>query len=126
MAWRKGGSLWCPFAQTADHEQGNRAAGEEGSILQELALHLEGRNWSLYSRLARQRAAYFADIEELAPPLAQAQRSPRPGWIIETPTRPLPVKSGCRRVLHDAQIWHLRWPIAGGLWRHARSVHHRQ
>jgi hypothetical protein len=111
----------------ADHEQAqmrSQAEAEEGEVL------LERRKWNLCSRLARQRAAYFADIEEvgrmpdidrLLPEacLALAEQSTRPGWIIEQPTGPLPADS--HSVLHYTRVWRTRWPAICGLWRHTRS-----
>ncbi len=41
------------------------AREEVGALPQEMSPHLEGHKWSLFFRLARKRADYFSDIEDL-------------------------------------------------------------
>lgn len=41
------------------------AREEVGELPQEMSPHLEGHKWSLFFRLARKRADYFSDIEDL-------------------------------------------------------------
>lgn len=70
---------------------------------QERSPYLEGYRWGLSFRLARKRADYFSDIEDLSqgPDIAllstrpqaclvPVEQKPRPAWITEQPTRPLP------------------------------------
>lgn len=44
-----------------------RGLERAGELPQEMSPHLEGHQWSLFFRLARKRADYFSDIEDLLP-----------------------------------------------------------
>lgn len=98
MARRMGRSASYPFVQTPGLERAQvtaRTEEAEGEGLpQELSPHLERRRWSLLVRLARKRAAYFADIEDLlpAPDVDEAlmEQPTRLNWTVEQPTRPVP------------------------------------
>lgn len=96
---------------------GDEDDGDWGLPL-EMSPQLEGRKWSLFFRLARKRADYFSDIEDILrmPDVEQlptrdssafrraieailtqpegllsiAEQPTRFSWIIEQPTRPLP------------------------------------
>jgi hypothetical protein len=116
-------SVWCPFAEKQDREwmQMRREAQEDEEedwgLPLEMSPQLEGRKWSLFFRLARKRADYFSDVEDLlrAPDIEQfptrdssdfrraiaailtqpeglpsiAEQPTRFSWLIEQPTWPL-------------------------------------
>ena len=123
MAWRMLRSVWCPFAEKQDREwmQMRREAQEDEEedwgLPLEMSPQLEGRRWSLFFRLARKRADYFSDVEDLlrVPDIEQfptrdssdfrraiaailtqpeglpsiAEQPTRFSWLIEQPTWPL-------------------------------------
>ncbi len=110
-------------------ENGDEDDGDWGLPL-EMSPQLEGRKWSLFFRLARKRADYFSDIEDIprTPDIDQlptrnssafrraiaailtqpeglrsiAEQPTRLSWIIEQPTRPLPGTSGLPPRLRSA------------------------
>src|SRR5581483_11567672 len=125
MVWRMPRSVWCPFVATRDTESTQMGSepeaqedDEDWGLPLEMSPQLEGRKWSLFFRLARKRADYFSDIEDILrmPDIDQlptrdlsafrraieailtqpegllsiAEQPTRLSWMIEQPTRPLP------------------------------------